>query len=74
MMLILPDYKAIQICALCNDQAFYLAILKIKAFDSETAKSIMAQMNFVLCERHADKMDICIEKIIKADKKQIIFV
>ena len=77
MSLFLPFQNQIQpqyqkICGLCDLPAAYLAIIKIRIFDPATNKLVATELDLAVCEQHADRMDIQIDKILKLEKKAIV--
>lgn len=77
MALFLPGNVPLHViapCSLCDSPALYVAILKIRVFDQTTNKLVATSIELSVCQAHADKMDVCIDKIVKDDRKQLIIV
>lgn len=76
MALFLPgsSFQVPSICALCDAPSSHTAVLRIKVFDPATSKLIATEIDLEVCDKHADKMDIQIDKTVKSQKKTIFLI
>lgn len=73
MSLFLPGMMPIQTpCSLCDLPAVYMAIIKVKISDASTSKVVATAIDLRVCERHADRMDIQMDKVLHVEKKVIL--
>ena len=73
-MVFLPGiiYPNFDICALCDERALYTTVVRIKISDQFTAKLISQEIEMMLCEQHANKMEIQIDKFSRMQRKLIL--
>lgn len=66
--------RHIEICALCDKPALYTTVVRLKISDPNTSKSVGTELDMMLCEQHADKIDIQVDKFSRISKKQMMIL
>lgn len=62
------------LCSICDAPAAYIAVLRIRITDPGSSKMVASDIDLYVCEAHADKMDIEIQKSLKVDKRRAIII
>lgn len=64
--------QAHRICSLCDMPAMYTAYLRIRVFEPGQNKLVATELDLYVCEQHASRMEIQIDKTLKVEKKTLI--
>lgn len=69
-----PSAHSQKTCSLCDLPALYVAIIRIRISDPSQTKLVATELDFAVCQIHADKMDVEFDKTLTAEKELKIFL
>lgn len=61
-------------CELCSNPSTFTVILKIKVMNPDTKKTIVSDMEMSVCDEHADKLEVQVDKFVRVEKKPKLII